>query len=529
MSTSPNFLFIMTDQQRADHLGCYGNDILKTPNLDQLAERGLTYDRFYVAAPICQPNRATLATGRLPSANGVRQNGIPLSLEATTFIDVLRNAGYRTGLVGKSHLQNVTDILPAERSSRRAHRDPLPPELSSATGEVRTGPRYNCEVVPAWRADPDREIKLPYYGYDQVKLCCSHGDKVEGHYTRWLADRHPDPTSLRGPENALSDNPYSAPQSWRTRMPEELYPTRYVLEESLNFLDGQTSKDEAEPFFLMCSFPDPHHPFTPPGKYWDLYDPDDIELPTSFNNRVDIDNIPVPAIVEAHRGNNETAGDFFPLTVSSKEAREIIALNYGSISMIDNAVGQLVDALDHRGLAENTVVIFTSDHGDYMGDHGLMLKMGLHYQSILRVPFIWSDPEDPAAGERTNRLSGTLDIADTILDRAGLRPYFGMQGHSLLTEGHHRHGIIIEDYGTPVFRDASASAGIQTYVTERWRMSLFEGHVWGELYDLEDDPHELSNRWNDPTYKGIKGEIMGLMAMDQLSLRDRALSPSKQA
>src|SRR5436190_23410852 len=128
MNDRPNILFFITDQLRADHLGCYGNTTIRTPAIDQLAARGVTFDRFYVASPVCQPNRATLMTGRMPSLHGVRHNGIELSLEETTFVDVLREAGYRTALVGKAHLQNITGAPaqwppdPGARSSPEAPR-----------------------------------------------------------------------------------------------------------------------------------------------------------------------------------------------------------------------------------------------------------------------------------------------------------------------------------------------------------------------------------------------------------------------
>ena len=112
MDRQPNFLFIITDQHRADHLGCYGNTVVQTPNIDRLADAGTRFERFYVATPICMPNRATLMTGRMPSLHGARQNGIPLSLTATTFVDVLRAAGYATALIGKCHLQSINGNLP---------------------------------------------------------------------------------------------------------------------------------------------------------------------------------------------------------------------------------------------------------------------------------------------------------------------------------------------------------------------------------------------------------------------------------
>ena len=112
MNKQPNFLLIITDQQRADHLGCYGNPIVKTPNIDRLATRGTKFDHFYVATPICMPNRATLMTGRMPSLHGARQNGIPLSLNATTFVEIMRSAGYQTALFGKCHLQSISGAAP---------------------------------------------------------------------------------------------------------------------------------------------------------------------------------------------------------------------------------------------------------------------------------------------------------------------------------------------------------------------------------------------------------------------------------
>src|SRR5260221_9955508 len=224
----PNFLLIMTDQHRADHLGCYGNRVLATPHIDGLAQRGVAFDRFHVASPICMPNRATLMTGRMPSVHGVRHNGIPLSLDATTFADLMRGMGYRTAMVGKSHLQNMLDkppLVPDPRDTQLAR----PP---AAFDEARAAPRgrYDQEVGARWRADPDRRMDLPYYGFEQVDLAIEHGDQVDGHYSGWLAARHPDPDRLRGPDNALPSPGFDTPQAWRTRIPEELYPTSFLDE-----------------------------------------------------------------------------------------------------------------------------------------------------------------------------------------------------------------------------------------------------------------------------------------------------------
>ena len=183
----PNFLLIMTDQQRADHLGCSGHRVLQTPNIDSIADRGVTFDRFYVATPICMPNRATLMTGRMPSVHGVRHNGIPLSLRATTFVELMRQAGYRTAMVGKSHLQNMLDRPPLVPDTRDPALAKPPPELDEAS-QAEPG-RYDQEYALRWRRDPERTMDLPYYGFETVDLAIQHADQVDGHYTGWLAER----------------------------------------------------------------------------------------------------------------------------------------------------------------------------------------------------------------------------------------------------------------------------------------------------------------------------------------------------
>jgi arylsulfatase A-like enzyme len=282
MSESPNILFFITDQLRADHLGCYGNPTIRTPAIDQLAARGVSFDRFYVASPVCQPNRATLMTGRMPSLHGVRYNGISLSRNVTTFVDLFRASGWKTALIGKSHLQNMTGtptVVPAPKPAP-GYRPP-PAGLEEAAKDDRHDDAYDQENGIAWDRNPQRNFHLPYYGFDHVELCSGHATEVHGSYTGWLRARKPDADRLRGPENALPSD-YVLPQAWRTSLPEELYPTAYVVERTLAFLDDHGRARDGAPFFLQCSFPDPHHPFTPPGRYWDMYRPQDMALPPSF-------------------------------------------------------------------------------------------------------------------------------------------------------------------------------------------------------------------------------------------------------
>src|SRR5690606_9801815 len=174
----------------------------------------------------------------------------------------------------------------------------------------------------------------------------------------------PDAMALRDRANQLPHD-YQCPQAYRTAIPEELYATSYIRDQAVDFL--ASTQDQDAPFFAFVSFPDPHHPFTPPGKYWDMYKPDDFDVPLPFEAHR---NPPPPILwsrqqmLEGKRGQQGPQASFF---ASEREIREAMALTCGMITMIDNAVGKIMEALEASGQAENTVVIFTSDHGDYMG------------------------------------------------------------------------------------------------------------------------------------------------------------------
>jgi arylsulfatase A-like enzyme len=460
--------------------------------------------------------------------HGVRSNGIALDRRSVTFVDLLRAAGWRTALVGKSHLQNATGRPAAERRHPRPEHVAPPPEMREAVRDDRTAAHYLTEINPGWRENPNRTIPLPYYGYEFVRLTSSHADRVEGDYTSWLKARHPDPDTLRGRENALPSPEYSVPQAWRTRIPEELYPTRYIAEEAAKYLEHHQASADGRPFFLTCSFPDPHHPFTPPGKYWDMYDPADIPIPASWANRMTDDDMP-PELWRAYRNGIERPEAEWPVPVTQRQAQEAIALTYGMISMIDDAVGQVLASLSEETRA-NTVVLFTSDHGDYMGDHGVILKLGLHFQGIIRIPFIWHDPFKPARDVRED-IGGTIDIAATILGRAGLQTSFGMQGRDLFSDitDITERDIVIDDYGMVVLEDPDAKAGLMSLVTSRWRLTVFEGSNWGQLYDLEEDPLELNDLWNEPSAAGIRTDLIHRLLRRVVALRDRRLSPTALA
>ncbi|MEZ5751816.1 MAG: sulfatase-like hydrolase/transferase [Paracoccaceae bacterium] len=519
----PSFVVFMTDQQRADHLGCYGNPVVQTPNLDGIAARGLRFERFHTATPICQPNRAALLTGRMPSANGCRQNGIPVALDETSYVDVLRAHGYRTGLVGKAHFQNVSPLPAKPRVARGAGDLPHAP-FDNALQTQRRGPAYEAEIRAFWARDPGRAVALPYYGFDHLRLCIGHGDQVEGHYSAWLREKLAGAPDPRGRDRALDDPHGDGPQHWRTALPEDLYPTAYVADEAEAFLHD-APKDE--PFFLLVSFPDPHHPFTPPGRYFDLYDPDTIPLPSSFTQKTGArDDLPASMLAGYARG--DAAPDaYWPFHADADAVRRMIALNYGAITMIDDAVGRVLAALRATGRDEETVVCFMSDHGDYMGDHGTMLKHGLHTQGVIRVPFLWADPQ---GAQGVTQIHGSaIDFAPMVLQRAGIRVPVGMQGQDLLAGDARDLPVLIEDPGMGVYGDPDADTSIRSVVHGGWRLSVFEGSDLGELYDLNTDPDELRNLWAEPAAAAQKFVMMQHMLQRQMALRDTALLATHQA
>jgi arylsulfatase A-like enzyme len=476
------------------------------------------------------PNRATFFTGRMPSLHGSHCNGAPLDLNANTMLWLLRDAGYRTHLVGKSHLQNMTGrdaVMPRPADAGQVP----PPSLGEARlGMWRNG-RYDQENTVLWQTDAAHGLDLPYYGFDAVDLCTMHGDVVGGAYRRWLMQRCPEAEHWIGPANAMADPRYRLPQAYRTRLPEALYPTSYVVELTQEALRA-SALQPAQPFFLSVCFPDPHHPFTPPGKYWDMYDPDSIPIPPSLGSA---DVTPALAHLRAERtaGRANTLGTM-PFAVDEREAREAIALSYGMISMVDDGIGRILQTLAEVGQLDNTVVIFTSDHGDFMGDHGLMLKSTLHYQGLVRVPFIWSEPGLPHPGESTTALHSTLDVARSVLVRAGLQPYWGMQGLSLDRsladpKATGQKAVLVEEDGHEVGFGFDAPARVRTILSDHWRMSIYENLPWGELYDLNSDPHELVNLFEDPAHQPVRSELFEQLARLMMAQADRSPFPTARA
>lgn len=488
----PNIILITTDQQRADHLGCYGASVLKTPHIDALASRGTRFENAYVASPVCMPNRASLMTGRMPSLHGVRHNGLNLDLGSMTIAQRFLDAGWNTSLSGKPHFQCVTQ-RPAPMQDGLA---------SNSICEARkvTSGRYDQEVGELWQQDPSRKMDLPYYGFEHIDLAVGHGDQVSGHYTSWLLENNIDPERYRGPDNALKDASRDTVQAWRTAVPEEFYPTRYIQDKTIERLQDLSEASD-KPFFHWVSFCDPHHPFTPPGKYWDMYHPDDVELPATFHEDAKTDL--VKNLHDLRQGENANLNGTGALAVNEIELRAALALTYGMISMVDDAVGQIMKALSNLRMADNTIVIFMADHGDLMGEHGLIFKGPYHYQGLIRVPLIWSDPRGDSAKINSSPVS-TIDVPASILDAAGLTLHNGMQGISFANYPDNqivkRKEIYIEDEVQSTITGHSVRGRVRTLLSAGWRLTIYDGLNEGELYNLNDDPMEITNLWNDASH-----------------------------
>ncbi|KEQ04237.1 sulfatase family protein [Pseudorhizobium pelagicum] len=509
----PSFILFVTDQQRADYLGCAGHPFLKTPNIDAMAASGITWENFYVCSPVCMPNRASLMTARMPSSHGVRCNGIPLDRRNVTFVELLRDAGYRTALVGKSHLQNFSGKAPTLKkpgTREGYHR---------ANGPLSEAIRHEHATYGQEAPGHDHSVETPFYGFDHVELITGHGDNCGGDYRQWLLRREPKAESLMGPENQMPHD-YTCPQAVRTALPEELYSTNWIADRAATWLAAQEDSDQ--PYFLMVSFPDPHHPFNPPGRYWDMYDPADMPVPDAFLRNDWTPPPHVAGVIGQREAGQAAIGGMGTIGISSREAQEAQALTCGMITMIDDAIGRIRSAPG----AAKAIQIFTSDHGDNLGDHRLLFKGAEQYEQVTKVPFIWCEPDQERAVRRS-RFGQTMDIGTTILDRGRIEAAIGMQGISLLE--HARDSALIQYDHQKDNPGIGTGPRVHTLRTGLFRLSIFDSIDWGEFYDLAQDPGELVNLWDDPAYADARASVMELLARAEIASVDRSPFPTAQA
>lgn len=487
-----NILLITTDQHKAATIGAYGDPLGATPNLDRLAAEGTRFPRCRTQNPFCQPARATMLTGVHPSTHGVIRNGIdlPEDAERDSLATHLAAAGYATALFGKAHFASYF------------------PDFPTGSPECVTDSAY---VPENWFG--------PYFGFQHVEMVTDvHNIRLAPAMGQWNWGFGPPPMGLhyarhlfrdgreRGFERLRLMQPEAAgrswdhTQTWKNQLPEEDHHTTWIADRAIDWL-----RRVDKPFFAWVSFPDPHHPFDPPRPWCDRYDPADMQQVLPKAHPEEFERKPSFHLqwTQGFRGTPfEWANPGWAL-FSEREKLEILAGYYGMISQLDHAIGRVVRALDERGLGADTLVVFTSDHGDFMGDHQMVLKGPIHYEALIRVPLIVRGAGFEAA-RVVDAPVGTVDLFPTVMRACGLEIPEGIEGRPLLAG--ERECILTED---DILRGAMA---FRTLTTSRYRITR-NAHDpdGGELYDHHDDPGELVNRWSDPAFKSIRSDLLALL------------------
>ena len=508
----PNFLILTTDQHNPTCMGYAGHPVVRTPNIDALAASGTIFSRAYVAHPLCTPSRASLFTGLTTRGHRVRMNGIQLPYDVPTMPEALRQAGYRTHYDGKPHL----------RISRTPNGMPL--------GEV--DPFQFPEARDMWHSGRVTRIPTPYYGLDEVNFVNGHGHGSWGQYVNWLDREHPNEAHLFHDFVPL-ETPSPAAEfytsSYKWALPTELHPMTWTCDRTVEFLNdygrdrrrGMVRQGRSEgPFFAWCSLADPHVPLAPTDPYCYEFDPDDVPPPNRREG--EFDDLP-PHIRKIYE-TPKKGKDIDPYR------NECAAHYYGLIEMIDDNFGRVMKALKDNGLYENTVVILTSDHGEALGDHSMWGKGPYHYDGVIRVPFLVSWPGRFEGGATHDGVISLLDFAPTILDIAGVpipegnkppemawshepEPWPGRSLVPILTgeeTGTSGMALVEDDQDDLGFR-------LRTLVTERYRLTAYSGQPYGELFDLQEDPGEIRNLWDDPEHRALRDDL-------RLALLDRIMS-----
>jgi arylsulfatase A-like enzyme len=479
----PNVLFVICDQLRADHLRFAGNAVVQTPNLDALAARGTVFDRAYVNNPVCMPNRSTIMTGRMPSAHGVVFNDRSLPINATTFVGRLRDEGWRTALIGKSHLQHG--------ESKDAVLDL---GIPGALSPFEDG--WDTLEHPERYLDGEPPEITDFYGFDHAEFTVGHGLFYAGHNFGWAVERGADPEVLRAGLDPSTPSAGRSPLWWQIQaapIPDEASATSFVTERTIDFIEQ--SDAAGEPWMAWCSFPDPHHPMAAPEPWFSRHHPDEIDLPASFDDAGDDWPDHVTFLRSLPVDNEGKRPWVLPFGPSPELFRAATAATYGMIEAIDHGVGEILATIDRLGVADDTIVVFTSDHGDMGGDHGLLLKGSLHFQGCVRTPLVIVDPTRPA--QRTSSMAASIDLPSTVLDLCGVEAYHGMQGTTLRPllddpTATVRDAVLVEDdfplnpvVGTFPLR-------VRTVVTGTYRYTR-DSDGFEMLYDLDADPDELTN------------------------------------
>lgn len=476
----PNILLLMTDQQRWDSLGVYGAPEACTPNLDRLARQGVRFDNAYCNNPICTPSRASMLTGGELPDHGVMRLEDVLDDAQVLLPERLREQGYQTALFGKLH-------------------------VSRHTVEARQRHPHDGFDVYEWCHEPAIHVDSPFNGY-----------------ARWLAEN--DPTfldELRQKGRGVGHFPYAS------------HATHWTAEAVTNFLRGQSGE---RPFFCLASIFDPHDPYD--------------DYPDEFAARV-----PESCIRQPIRGPDDGDGDpssirteraMNPLAPVPDAPARVTAMRRGyhtSIALMDQEFGRILDCLEETGLAANTLVIFTSDHGDMLGDHRLMGKGAAFYEPCTRVPLLVRWPGKIVGGRALSGFVQLNDLAATLCEAAGMEPealaHAMPAARSLLPWLSGREPASPRTQAICAYRHTgySRAEGGNRYVPvsgtmirqEHYKLCLYHDEVTGnlaaegQLFDLSKDPDELCNIWTEPALALVR-ERLTRQVLDWISTREGGLT-----
>lgn len=440
----PNVLMIYTDQQRFDSLRCYGNKIARTPHLDKLAREGVLFEHHYVQNPVCMPSRMSMLTSQYPGQLGIGTNGIPLPEGELLLHQVLKPYGYHTANIGKLHFTPHVS---------REHRDPY-----------------------------------PGYGFDTL-INSDEPGCYDDAYTKWVEGQDRamlakirtslPPAAVNYHHPAYSNVPRETHQPYLFEGDESFTHSAFVTTEICQFLE----QHQGERFFAVAGFYAPHPPLNPPQKFVDLYDLDQIPLP-----KMGLHDQPLPFLQD----------------VAPADWKKVIAYYLALVSHVDQCVGKILNKLEQLGLAEHTLIVFTSDHGEYLGDHGRIQKGWPGHDVIIRVPLIMRYPGGISSRKVVSNLVEAVDIAPTILDYCGIQQPGSFQGMSLrglieerTTE--HKDVIITDMFNPTGYRGTTIRTTRYKYYSDT------EGNQI--LYDLKQDPDEFYNLVSDRQYQDILSEM----------------------
>lgn len=467
----PNILLLCTDQQRFDAVGAYGNAHIDTPHLDRLAADGVLFENCYVQSPVCGPSRASLMTGRYVPSHGLYANGVDLPGHERLFTRDLADAGYDCGLVGKLHL--------------------------GASAGGRHEPRSDDGLrVFRWAHDP-------YPG------------SSENAYHRWLRARYPE----------LHEEALQRGGSGFDAIPTQAHYSHWIGDETIDFL--RSDRVAEAPFFFTANFFDPHHGFGAPQEYVDRYGIEDLPDPVTFDDELETKP---PIQAEASKASYAGAARGYA-DYSAAELAEVRRAYYAMVSLVDDEVGRILTALDEAGLAENTIVMFTSDHGEMLGDHQLMLKGPFMYDCAVKVPLIVRWPGVAQPGSRRRELVQWVDLAPTFLEAAGLPVPSAVQGESLVPL---LRGVDVpwRQWALCHYRNSGNPYSEPAHVTmlrlDRYKLVVHHGSPassrerTGELYDLEADPQELMNLWGERDQRETRAWLQESLIDIGVAIEDRS-------